>query len=137
MQCILPINLNIMKTLSFQDLSLFQVKYSLPKLLLWFLRMYFSFRLTTYIQEGDNTSNKNNCDIKYFTGKAHNMNEWSHKNMLNFLFWHKTLECSKTVHVFHYETAWNQCDHVLQYKQMCFVKCTDPNQTKGTQQQFQ
>ena len=40
-------------------------------------------------------------------------------------------------HVFYYETAQIQCDGVLQYEQMCFVKCTDPNQTKGTQKQFQ
>ena len=97
MQWILPKNLNIMKTLSFQDLSLFQVKYSIPRLLLWLLRMYFSFRLTTYIHEGENTSNKNCFDIKYFTWKTQNMNQWSHRNMLNLVSWHETLECSKTV----------------------------------------
>ena len=119
MQCILPNNLNIMKTLSFQDLSLFKVKYFVPKLLLWLLHMYFSFRLTAYIQEGENTSNKNSCDIKYFTWKAQNMNEWSHENMLNLVSWHKTLECSKTVSCFSLQnsmkpawqcvTVWAKC----------------------------
>ena len=94
-------------TLSFQDLSLFQMKYSVPNLLLWLLHMYFSFRLTTYIPEGKKTSNKNSCDIKYFTWKAQNMNQWNHENMLNLVSWNKTLECSKTVSCFSLQNSMN------------------------------
>ena len=118
MQCILPKKVSVINTL-FQDLSLFQKKYSIPNLLLWLLCMYFSLRVTTCMQEGKNTSNKNRCDIKYFTWKAQNMNKWSHEKMLNLMSWHKTLECSKTVSCF---SLWNSMNpawrHVMVWTNM-------------------
>ena len=49
---------------------------------------------------------------------------------------HKTFQCLKGVQGFHDLSLLSQCYGVLQYEQMSFEKCTDPEETKGISKQF-
>ena len=77
-----------MKTLSSRPLSLASEIFCTKAVTVASLYVLFiqAYNIQTWRREY--TSNKNSFDIKYFTLKAQNMNEWSYENVLNLVSWH-------------------------------------------------
>ena len=129
MKTILPKELNDMKTLSVHELSVFQVKYSVSKLLLWLVCMQFP------IEDQYTYMSRENKQQKHLWYRIFHLEdtecEWSHQNVKDVASCHETFQCSKCVQAFHYFSLLPQHYGVLWYEQMSFVKCTDTDETKG------
>ena len=124
MQCVLPNNLNIMNNLFSRHFSLLNEILYQTCYCDFCIGIFHSGLIHTY-KKARRQSTK--------TAVILNISLDRHKIWINEAMKICQISCSDMKHwsvqilfyVFHYKTAWIQHDSVLQYEQMCFVKCTD------------